>query len=152
MSEDRVARLLGSEDPFETARHHCFGCGDANHRGLGMHVTVDAERNEATCSIVLDPAFQGWEGVAHGGIVSTLMDEVLAYCLNEQRPAFTVELTVRYKKTVPVGKPLVVWARRTRMRGRLMETEGELRGPDGEVLATAVGKFLRPKATEDAPS
>lgn len=145
MEQDRIARLLGSEDPFETAGHNCFACGEANRRGLGMRVALDGDRFEAQSSVVLDPAFQGWAGLAHGGIVSTLMDEVLCYSLNERRPVFTVELTIRYKKPVPLGVQLVVRARRTSIRGRLMQAQGEIVGPGDEVLATADGKFLRPK-------
>lgn len=145
MPDDHIAHLLEAEDPFEAARHHCFACGEENHRGLGMRIELDAERHEATSRVVLEAAFQGWEGVAHGGVVSTLMDEILCYSLDERRPVFTAELTVRYKKAVPVGVPLVAWGRRTQVRGRLMRAEGEIRGPGGEVLATAEGKFLRPK-------
>jgi acyl-coenzyme A thioesterase PaaI-like protein len=118
-----------------------------NARGLHMHVDLDHERHEASSTIALDRDLQGWDGVAHGGIVSTLMDEVLCYSLVERRPVFTVELAVRYKKAVPLGLPLTVRARRTLVKGRLMQAEGEIVAPDGEVLVTAAGKFLRPRPT-----
>lgn len=144
-ADGAVEGLLRAEDPFAEASRRCFACGRENERGLHMHVEFDPERFEAKSAITLAPELQGWDGVAHGGIVSTLMDEVLCYSLNERRPVFTVELTVRYKKAVPLGAELTVRARRTLVRGRLMQAEGELSGPDGEVLVTAQGKFLRPK-------
>lgn len=143
-----VDDLLRAEEPFDAASRHCYACGDENERGLHMHVDLDHERHEAHSVVTLGPDLQGWDGVAHGGVVSTLMDEVLCYSLGERRPVFTVELTVRYKRAVPLGKPLTVRARRTLVRGRLMQAEGELSGPDGELLATAQGKFLRPRAGE----
>ena len=146
MEEGAVGDLIRAVNPFLAASRRCYACGSENERGLHMHVALDGERNEAFSEITLGPELQGWDGVAHGGVVSTLMDEVLCYSLGERRPVFTVELTVRYKQAVPLGLPLTVRARRTLVRGRLMQAEGEISGPDGVVLATAQGKFLRPRA------
>ena len=144
-SDRLVEALLTTRDPFAAASRRCFGCGADNARGLRLQVESDAGRGEASCAVTLDADLQGWEGVAHGGVVSTLLDEVLTYSLGERRPVFTVELRVRYKKAVPLGVPLAVRARRTASHGRLMQAEGEVIGPGGEVLATAEGKFLRPR-------
>lgn len=148
MEEDLIEELLKADDPFAAASRRCYACGRENVRGLHMHVELDCERYEARSAITLDPELQGWDGVAHGGIVCTLMDEVLCYSLNERRPVFTVELTVRYKQAVPLAVPLTVQARRTLVHGRLMQAEGEIRGPDSVVLVTAQGKFLRPRGGE----
>ena len=145
-----VENLLRSDDPFAVATRNCFACGVENARGLHIRVDLDPTRHEAWSTVTLTPDLQGWEGVAHGGVVSTLMDEVLCYSLNERRPVFTVELTVRYKRAVPTGVPLTVRARRTLARGRLMHAEGEIADADGEVLATAQGKFLMPRGADAA--
>jgi|GEM_PF-543120 len=142
-----VEALLTAADPFEAARRRCFACGEENPHGLHMPVELDGERFEAQSRIVLDTHRQGWEGVAHGGIVSTLLDEVLCYSLCERRPIFTVELSLRYKKAVPLGAPLTVSARRTGVRGRLAWAEGEIRNEAGDLLVTAQAKFLRPRET-----
>lgn len=144
-SDATVQGLLRAEDPFASASRRCFACGTENGRGLHMHVDLDGDRHEASCRITLDPDLQGWDGVAHGGIVSTLMDELLCYSLNQRRPFFTVELTMRYKQVVPTGVSLTARARRTFARGRLMHAEGEILGPDGDLLATAQAKFLLPR-------
>lgn len=92
--------------------------------------------------MVLSNERQGWKGVAHGGVVSTILDELLSWSLGQEIPFFTVELTVRYRRPVPLGVPLRAWGERTRLRGRYMEAQGEIIGPDGTVLASASGKFL----------
>lgn len=87
---------------------------------------------------------QGWNGRVHGGILSTLLDEAMAQLLyRRQETAVTAELTVRFKRSAPVGRELVVEARRTAARGRLVEVKAEARFTDGTVVAAAGAKFLK---------
>jgi acyl-coenzyme A thioesterase PaaI-like protein len=143
--ERAVRALIAASDPFASASRRCYACGTDNAHGLRMRVDRDENRHEARCEIVLDPHLQGWDGIAHGGVVATLLDEVLTYSLIERRPVFTVDLSVRYRQAVPLGVPLRLSARRTLARGRFLEAEGEVRGPGGELLATARAKYLRPR-------
>lgn len=127
----------------------CFVCGDEHPQGLRIKFFRDGEEAVAEC--VAEPKYQGYKGVYHGGLVSTLLDEIMAKAvLAIQRYAMTVEMTCRYKKAVPIGSKLRLTARITRHRGRLFETAGEVSDLDGTVYATATGKYLEvPNAVRD---
>lgn len=119
----------------------CFVCGDKNPDGLQLKFFTDGD--EAVSECVADPKFQGYRGIYHGGLVSTLLDEIMAKAvLAKKRYAMTVEMNVRFKKAITVGEQLCLRARVTTERGRLLETAGEITSSDGTVLASATGKYL----------
>jgi uncharacterized protein (TIGR00369 family) len=121
--------------------HGCFVCGDKNPNGLRIKFYRDGDEAVATC--IAEPKYQGYKGVYHGGMISTLLDEIMVKAvLLIRKYAMTVEMTCRYKKAVPIGQELRLVARLTRQRGRLFETSAEIRHPDGTVYATATGKYL----------
>ncbi len=58
---------------------NCFACGLKNDNGIQAEFSVNQEKMEANCHITIKGKFQGWEGIVHGGIISTLLDEVSVY-------------------------------------------------------------------------
>ena len=58
---------------FEFAAHNCFGCGTLNAGGLGLVLHVEPGR--AWSEIALDRRFEGWDGVIHGGILCSILDD-----------------------------------------------------------------------------
>ena len=119
----------------------CFVCGDKNADGLQIRFFY--ENGEAVAECFADPKYQGFKGIYHGGLVATLLDEIMAKAvLAKRKYGMTVEMSVRYKKAVTVGQPLRLVARITRERGRIFETEGEILNADGDILASAQGKYL----------
>lgn len=122
----------------------CFCCGKDNPVGLKMDFSLDGE---LFFSEVSPPDFlQGYSGVLHGGITSTLLDEVMAnHLLALGMRAVTAELCVRFKKPVPLGIPLKIISRQVKGRKSLYEMESWLLGPAGEVMATATAKMMQVK-------
>jgi len=61
---------------FELAPHHCFACGELNEHGLRLALHGD----DAGCwtELVLEPRFEGWQGIAHGGILATATSTFVA--------------------------------------------------------------------------
>ena len=119
----------------------CFVCGDQNPGGLRIRFFADGP--EAVAEFLPDPKYQGYRGILHGGLTATLLDEIMAKAvLARNRFTMTVELQVRYTKAIPVGMTLHLRGRITRDMGRLLETAGEITGPDGAVYASATGKYL----------
>ena len=83
----------------------CFICGADNPIGLKTRPTRDETAGRAWLSVVIPEPFQGWAGVAHGGIIAALLDEVCAYAvMGVSKQVVTAELTVRYLKPVPLGR------------------------------------------------
>jgi len=61
--------------------HYCFVCGPDNPRGLKIKVKYFPEDMAAETELALSREFQGWADVIHGGILSTLLDEMMAHAV-----------------------------------------------------------------------
>lgn len=88
--------------------------------------------------------FHGAPGIAHGGIVATVLDEIscAAAVFVLDRFVVTGELSVRYHRPVPVEAPLVFEAEIvSRAHARYVEIEGRIRDDDA-LLARSTGKFF----------
>ena len=119
----------------------CFVCGDKNPHGLQIRFFSDGDR--AVAEYTADPRYQGYRGVFHGGMISTLLDEIMAKAvLARRRYCMTAEMTVRFRRVIPVGEKLRLIGHVTAERGRIMETSGEIVSVDGDIFATATGKYL----------
>ena len=89
------------------------------------------------------PSIRAARAFVHGGIVATLLDEVMAKVSRfEKDVAVTGELTVEYLKPVPVGEDLTVEGWEIERNGRLRMRQGEIRNSSGAVLARGRGKFV----------
>ena len=98
----------------------CFVCGDENPAGLQIQFKVDVKNGAASSRVVLDQRFQGWQGVVHGGILATLLDEVAIYACRGQGEQFvTAEINVRFRKPVKVGSIID-------LKGRILENRRKL--------------------------
>ena len=121
----------------------CFVCGIENPVGLGLTLLSDGRCVEVL--VQFRDEHCGFTGVVHGGLLSTVLDEVMAWVIgvNTRSFAFAAELNVRFLRSVRPGVSLKVRAELTaNRRGRLFLTRGDVLGPDGVVYAEATGKFL----------
>ena len=123
----------------------CFCCGQKNERGLRLAISYPAPgRSES--GFLVPEWYSGWSGVAHGGLLSTVLDEVMAHAcisLGEQAAsAVTAEMTVRFRKPVPTGSRLRAEGWVTQTKGRIIQTEGRLVGEDGQNVAEAHARFV----------
>lgn len=120
----------------------CFACGRNNPIGLKLSIKHKGDICYTTFTPKTDHS--GWLNVMHGGLLSTIMDEVMAHWLwGRGTPAMTVEMTARYLKPVPIGEPIVVTARQQQDRGRMATMEAEVTLADGTQVARAVAKFIK---------
>ncbi len=124
--------------------HNCFGCGRLNEYGLQLDFHAD-ERGGVWADFVPAERFEGYTGMVHGGVISTVLDEVMAWSLYRQEIwAVTGEMSVRYRAPVRVGEPTRATGWQVSARGRRIEMAGEIRRrSDGAVLATATALFIR---------
>jgi uncharacterized protein (TIGR00369 family) len=124
---------------------HCFVCGDKNDHGLQARFFFDGRK--AVTELTAGQAFEGYRGIYHGGILATLLDEVMIKSILAGGVyAVTAELSVRYLAPVSVGDELVCTGWITRRKGRVYLTEGEAKGGDGTIYATATAKYIEAKA------
>jgi uncharacterized protein (TIGR00369 family) len=127
---------------FELAAHNCFGCGTLNANGL--QVVHHVEPGQSWTELALDRRFEGWQGVVHGGILCTILDEVMAWALvGDDKWGVTARLSVEFKRPVEVGRRIRAIGTVSRARRRLIETTGQILDLDsGAILATATGLYL----------
>ena len=130
----------------------CFVCGQENSGGLQARFQLDHAAGRAECRLVIPAAFQGWQDVVHGGIISALLDEVaIQACRGAGEELLTAELQVRFRQPVPVGVEVTVRGTLTARRGRIFEVASELE-VDGVVHAAATVKVLQPRRETAAVS
>jgi acyl-coenzyme A thioesterase PaaI-like protein len=121
----------------------CYVCGKENPAGLGVDFEIDRERRAISAKFTPSDIYQGYEGIIHGGILSTLLDEAMAkLTVSLGIPAVTAEIRVRFKTSAAPGEELFVSGRLTHETGRLVQAEAKIqRGPI--LIAEATGKLLR---------
>ena len=86
---------------------------------------VGYEDEAAVCRLTLGRQYQGWDKIAHGGIVSTVLDEIMAYAvINYVGQGLTTRMETTYRKAVPLGVPLKAVGRVTGQRSRMATAEG----------------------------
>ncbi|MFL5780549.1 MAG: PaaI family thioesterase [Thermoleophilaceae bacterium] len=122
--------------------HHarCMGCGPDNPAGLGMRMERDGDRVRGF--VQLDQRHQGAPGYAHGGAVTTILDDALGMLLFIlRRPAVTARIEVDFRRPAYLGRPFEAEAWVERIEGRKLWLEAALRD-DGELIAEARALFL----------
>lgn len=120
---------------------NCFVCGDKNHHGLKARFFFDGR--QAVTEIIAGDEFEGYRGIFHGGIISSLLDEVMIKAiLADEIYAVTAEMTIRYVAPARTGDHIKFTGKVTERRGKLFITEGQAVGENGQLLATATGKYL----------
>lgn len=126
---------------------HCFGCGDAQPHGLHLQARA-GEGVNVTAEFVVKAAHQGAPGLAHGGVLTTALDETLG-SLNWMMHVISVtgRLETDFLRPVPVDTTLCLEARVTAVSGRKIycSATGRIGGPDGPVAVRADGLFIEVK-------
>ncbi len=122
--------------------NYCIACGEDNPQGL--HLKFHSEGDDYVCEFTPQRVHQGWQGIVHGGILATLLDEAMNHLLSHHGvPVATAELKVRYRRPARVGERVQVRARLLSERPPLWTAEGEIIDPRGETIATGTAKLMR---------
>lgn len=129
--------------------HSCFVCGESNAFGLKLRFTTDGKIVQTR--FLPRPEHSGFKQTIHGGIIATLLDEIMAWAcaVATRRFGYCAELNVRYLNPLRPGVETEATAELVvNRKNRLFETKAELRDASGQVFATATGKYLPLKDTE----
>ncbi len=119
--------------------NNCFVCGKDNPDGMQIDFVLDD--NKAYSRFEIEKRFEGWNGIVHGGIITTLLDEVMAKaCIASGYEAVTTDIETKFKKSVKVNKNLYLEGKVINRRKKLLFTEAKIK-IDDEVYAKANAKF-----------
>ena len=129
-------------NPLASTANRCFVCGVGNPIGLNVRFRLDGD----VCRAEFTPgdAHVGYDGLVHGGILFSLLDDVMAnYVFLRGERCYTAKAEVRYRKPLPAETPVRLEGRQTRRKGRLAMLEGRvLRADNDELVAEATGSFM----------
>lgn len=146
-SETTTSRPASSDIVIGSRRllltpHNCFACGQLNVHGLQLD--LHARSGRCWTEITLSERFQGWEGIAHGGIISTILDEVMAWAIvGEDAWAVTARLQIEFRRPIPLDTPIRGEGWIVGRRRRVLETAARIVDvASGAELATATAVYV----------
>jgi acyl-coenzyme A thioesterase PaaI-like protein len=120
----------------------CFVCGEDNPLGLRARSYLVEGGIELPFTPLVEHA--GWNSVIHGGLIATVLDEVMTWAaiVHSDQACFAAEFAVRLRRPLPPSVAVIARAWCTGSRRRIHDTEARLEGEDGEVFATATGRYM----------
>ena len=132
--QNSVANISKSVHP------KCIVRSSENLSGLGLHFEANDD-GSVKATFQCDESFEGYPGILHGGVISSILDGAMGNCMFAcGRATVTVEMTTRFRHPVVTGREATVSARITRVSHPLYLLEAEI-VQDGKVKATANGKY-----------
>ena len=98
-----------------------------------------------TAKFIPLPEYIGFKGVVHGGLIATVLDEIMVWAcaVQTKRFAFCAEMNVRFLNPMSPGSEVTVIGELVSNRKeRIFEAKGSARAADGTLLAESTGKYL----------
>ncbi len=127
---------------FRSDANHCFVCGVGNPIGL----QVDFRMEDEMCVAEFTPGTNhcGYDGVVHGGIIFSALDDVMAnWLFLKGHKAFTAKCDIRYRDALPVNTTVRLEGECIRQRGRLTQMAGKMiRVDTNELVAECEARFM----------
>ncbi len=118
----------------------CFVCGVENQHGLQLKF-YDTAPGRVEANWIVPEHFQGFPGIAHGGVLASVLDEAATRTIlganGSRRIVVTAALELRYRKPVPLNTPLKVIGEVTDDKGEIIHASSRIEDESGQILATA---------------
>lgn len=145
MTSETATPGFGTAEPDDEIvfdPHNCFACGSLNVQGLQLDLHFGGDR--CWTELAIPTRFQGWDGIVHGGIVATILDEVMAWSLvDHDNWGLTARLSVEFKRPVPLERTVRGEGWVVDVRRRVIRAEGRIvDATSGQVLATAEATYV----------
>jgi len=144
--KDAAIELPWAHEP----KFRCFGCSPRNPIGLALNLR-QLPSGEISAETTFSEDYASYPGIVHGGIVSTLADEVMGdmLALRFGMLAFSVSLRMRMLLPLRIGEPYLTVARIAGSGHGVVKTEADITGADGELHVTANAAY-QPIRSEQA--
>lgn len=136
----------GSDFMPEVDDSMCFACGEENEISLGLKFKKTSE-DIVEAEFTALKNHQGYNGIMHGGLVATLLDEAMAYAVGLKAiTAYTAELNIRFKKALKIGEKVII---KGKYEGSLKRSiavihycSAQIIDNSNKLIAKAEGKFV----------
>lgn len=109
--------------PVRDDGHNCFVCGPHNAIGLRVKFQLDGD----VCRGEFTPGRDhcGYDGITHGGILFSLLDDVMANWLYlKGLRCFTAKCEIRYRNPLPVGCRVLLAGKSLKRKRNVVVMEG----------------------------
>lgn len=121
----------------------CFGCGIDNP--IGVALKLEWDNGKVTAPFIPKGEYSGFEGVIHGGIVCTLLDEVMwwAIAAQDKKCTVTAEMKIKFHRPVTSRDTYRVegWVKE-HPKGRIYIAAGRVVNGEEEICADAEARFI----------
>jgi uncharacterized protein (TIGR00369 family) len=123
------------------SHHHCFVCSEENAKGL--QVDFKSRRDKVLGIFIPTRDHQSYEGITHGGVLSSLLDAAMNRAILEKGyTAQTGKLEIRFFQNAPIGNPLTVIGEVVKARESFVLTKGVIYLSDNSEVAASEGIFF----------
>ena len=132
---------------------HDFVCGPDNPSGL--HLVLDYHDDYVSCDWTITENFVGYDGIFHGGIAASILDDLMIHACHNHRKldVVTATITVNYRNMAHVGDKIHGEGRITSWKkgSRAIHTEAKLFAGDRLIAdATGVNVIVKDKINSTA--
>ncbi len=122
--------------------NRCFACGSDNP--IGLHLDIRESGDVVYAKIKLSSVFQGYQQLIHGGIVSTILDEMAVWAaFKKGKKAVTAELNVRIKKPMISETEYVAMGKVINIKYNLVIAQAEIKDLNEQIIAWANVKLIK---------
>lgn len=129
------------EGPIAPHHDYCLGCGPQNPHGF--QIDVRSTDTGVHLRHVFDTRHVGAPGIAHGGAVAAVLDDLFGFLLVKAGgPAVTRQLTVDYLAPLQLGVSYDFNAAIDSLEGRKLHVSSVVADPSGATVATASAPFI----------
>ena len=120
---------------------YCFACGKNNP--IGLHLTFKFDGERIFTNKILSREYQGYENTVHGGIISTMLDEIMCKFIDAKyhEKALTGRLDVRFKYPTPINQEVKITAWQENQRKNIITMRSTVETADGVITAEATALF-----------
>jgi len=122
----------------------CIVCGDksVNPHTLNLRFKITEDGVETT--FVSEKTQEGFKGIVHGGVIASLLDETIGWsvAVAQKKYFMTMELSVHYRRSLPVGKKVIIKGWPTSRKKRIADGEGIVTDEDGVVYAKGSARYF----------
>jgi len=124
------------------AEHNCFGCTPGNPKGLGL--ALEEGETEVTASVCLGADYESFPGVIHGGIVATILDEIMgrAVLCAHHRLSVTAGIRIRFADVMRTGTTYVARAAVASDVDSIVKVHARVEQSQTGLVAAAEGTFV----------
>jgi acyl-coenzyme A thioesterase PaaI-like protein len=120
----------------------CFACGRDNDRGL--HLDIQPSHGGVEAEFMIPPWCQGYQEIVHGGIVSTILDELMVWAAYRAgHKCVTAELSVRIKWPMRVGVDYRGYGSIDKQRHRFVQAYARIYDKNTRIHAYGQAKLMR---------